>query len=85
MGGCLAGSAVRGLKRSTVRAALEAYLADLRRHGRHDTARAAEGRFKSVIYSDPIVDLPLESVTRDDFLEWRDRLIEESRDASREP
>jgi hypothetical protein len=38
----LAGSAVRSVKRSTVREALEAHLADLRRHGRPDTAREAE-------------------------------------------
>lgn len=72
----LAGSAVRSVKRSTVRAALEAYLADLRRHGRTETAKEAEGRFQTVIYEDPIADLALESVTRDDFLEWRDRLVD---------
>ena len=72
----LAGSAVRSVKRSTVREALEAYLADLRRHGRLDTAREAEGRFKTVIYEDTVADLELEAVTRDDFLEWRDRLLE---------
>ena len=34
----LAGCAVRSVKRSTVHEALEAYLADLCRHGRPDTA-----------------------------------------------
>ena len=29
-----------------------------------------------MINHDPIADLDLESVTRDDFLEWRDRLID---------
>ena len=72
----LAGSAVRRVKRSTVREALEAYLANLRRHGRPEAAREAEWRFKTVIYDDVIADLELESVTRDDFLEWRDRLLE---------
>jgi len=72
----LAGSSVRSLRRSTVRVALEAYLQDLRRHGRDDTAREAEGRFKSVVYEDLIADLPLESVTRDDFHEWRERMRE---------
>jgi signal transduction histidine kinase len=38
------------VKRTTVREALGAYLADLRRHGRLDTAREAEGRFKTVVY-----------------------------------
>ena len=72
----LAGSAVRSVKRATVREALEAYLADLRRHGRSDTAREAEGRFKTVIDEDVLAGLELEAVTRDDFLEWRDRLLE---------
>ena len=34
----LAGSAVRSVKRARVRDAAEAYIADLRRHGRMDTA-----------------------------------------------
>jgi integrase len=72
----LAGSAMRSVKRSTVREALEAYLADLRRHGRVDTAREVEGRFKTVLYDDLLADLDLEAVTRDDFLEWRDRILE---------
>jgi integrase len=72
----LAGSAVRSIKRATVREALEAYLADLRREGRHDTAREAEGRFKTVILADSVADLQLEEGTRDDFMEWRDRLLE---------
>jgi hypothetical protein len=55
---------------------LEAYLADLRRHGRLDTAREAEGRFKAVVHNDALADLELEAVTRDDFLDWRDRLLE---------
>jgi integrase len=72
----LVGSAVRSVKRATVRVALEAYLTDLRRHGRGETAKEAEGRFQTVIDEDPIADLDLESVTRDDFLEWRDRLVD---------
>src|SRR5690606_17694112 len=70
----LAGSPVRTTKRDTVRAALETYLADLQRHGRADAAKEAEGRFKCVVYDDRIADLNLEAATRDDFLEWRDRL-----------
>jgi hypothetical protein len=46
----LTGSAVRSVKRSTVRAALDAYLNDLRRHGSDDTARGAQSPFKTVIY-----------------------------------
>jgi integrase len=69
----LAGSAVRTVKRDTVRAALEAYLADLRRHGRSDAAREAEWRFKAVVYKDKLADRELETTTKEDFLEWRDR------------
>jgi integrase len=72
----LAGSALRGVKRATVREAVDAYVADLRRHGRADTARGVESRFGTVLYEDLIADLDLDSVTRDDFLEWRDRLLE---------
>jgi integrase len=71
--GQLAGSAVRSAKRSTVRAALQAYLADLRRHGRDDAAKGAEWRFKKYVYADRLADVELERATRDDFLEWRDR------------
>jgi integrase len=72
----LAGSAVRSVKRARVRDAAEAYIEDLRRHGRMDTALGTESRFRTVLYEDILADLPLESVTRDDFLEWRDRLVE---------
>jgi integrase len=72
----LAGSPVRTVKRGTVRAALEAYLADLRRHGRADAATEAEARFKLTVWGDDVETLNLESATRDDFLEWRDRLME---------
>jgi integrase len=72
----LAGSAVRSVKRARVRDATEAYLADLRRHGRMDTARENESRFRTVLYEDILADLALDAVTRDDFLEWRDRLLE---------
>lgn len=71
-----AGSSVRSPKRATVRAALETYLADLRRHGRPDAATEAEGRFKLTVYKDPIADLALEAATRDDFEEWRERFTE---------
>jgi integrase len=72
----LAGSAVRHIKRATVREALEAYVADLRREGRFEAAQAAEGRFKTVIVADAVADMNLEELIRDDFLEWRDRLLE---------
>lgn len=72
----LAGSPVRVTKRDSVRAALETYLTDLRRHGRAETADEAEARFKLTVYDDPIAHLSLETATHDDFLEWRDRLRE---------
>lgn len=77
----LAGSAVRSIERGTVREVLEAYLAELRRQGRPDTALDVEGKFRSVVYQDAVADLELEVVTRDDFLEWRDRLLEAGRRA----
>lgn len=66
---------VRHIVRGTVRDALEAYLGDLRRHGRPEAAREAHWRFKLAIYKDAVADLELEGATRDDFLEWRDRLV----------
>ena len=77
----LAGAPVRSVKRATVRAALEAYLTDLRRHGREAAAEEASWRFKAVLYNenkpdddDLLAGLELDSVTRDDFLEWRERM-----------
>lgn len=68
-------TAVRHIVRGTVRDALEAYLGDLRRHGRPEAAQEAHWRFRLAIYEDPIADLVLEGTARDDFLEWRDRLV----------
>jgi hypothetical protein len=64
--GQLPGSAVRTIKRGTVLAGLQSYLADLRRHGREAAAKKADGQFKAA--------LQLETATKDDFLDWRDRL-----------
>jgi hypothetical protein len=69
----LSGAAVRSAKRSTVRAALEAYLADLRRHGRGVAAKEAEWRFRKYVYDDVLAEVELEKATRDDFDDWRDR------------
>jgi integrase len=79
----LGGSRVRTAKRDTVIAALESYVADLRRHGRADAAKKAEGEFRTALgfdrkdkrYTDPLAWLQLEDATKDDFAEWRDRLI----------
>ncbi len=78
----LTGSPVRAIKRGMVIATLETYLTDLRRHDRTNTAKKAEGQFKTAMgfdrkakrYQDPLAELQLESVTKDDFLDWRDRL-----------
>jgi integrase len=78
----LSGSPVRAAKRGSVIAALLAYLADLRSHGRHAAAKKAEGQFKTVLrfdakqerYQDELAHLELESATRDDFFDWRARI-----------
>jgi integrase len=70
----LGGSAVRAIRRGTVREALEAYVADLRARGRWRTVTEAERRIANLIFDDPIADLKLERATFDDFDAWRDRL-----------
>jgi integrase len=70
----VSGTAVRTVRRGTVRAALESYLAHLRRVGREEAANRAEGQFKTAIYKKAIALQSLEAVTLDDFLEWRDGL-----------
>jgi len=71
----LGSTAIRKVKRATVRAALDTYLADLKRHGRADAAKDALWRFRLAVHKDRIADLELESATRDDFEEWRERLM----------
>lgn len=66
--------ATRTVKRTTVLSALEAYLGNLREHGRSETAKEALGRYKLTVFEDEIADLPLEAATRDDFRDWRERL-----------
>jgi integrase len=70
----LTNTAVRAVKRGTVKEALEAYLADLRRHGRPDAAREAQWRFKCVVFADSLAERELERLTREDYLDWRDRI-----------
>jgi integrase len=69
----LGGSAVRAIRRGTVREALGAYLADLRGQRRWSTVTEAEHRIEFLVFDDPIADLKLERATRDDFEAWRDR------------
>lgn len=71
----LGGAAVRCVRRGTVRQALEAYLADLRCHGRWSALPEAERRLELIVFKDPIADLKLEYATRDDFDAWRGRLM----------
>jgi integrase len=71
---------VRSARRGTVRAALEAYLTDLTRHGRAQSAETYQRRFELVIYGDPLAGFPLDSVTRNDVLEWRERLASDERE-----
>ncbi|HEY4341807.1 MAG TPA: hypothetical protein VGM97_17820, partial [Steroidobacteraceae bacterium] len=75
----LTNSAVRTVKRSTVRSALEAYLEDLKRHGRPDAAKDALRRFRLLVWDDPLAALSLEAATRDDFEEWRSRQLDRTR------
>jgi integrase len=60
-----------------VREALAAYVEDLRRHGRTEAAKVSQARFKVTIDSDPIADIKLEDATREDFIEWRSRLMKD--------
>ena len=69
----LGSTAVRTIKRSTVKAALEAYLADLKKHGRPEAAKDALRRFKLNVYKDKLASMALEEATREDFEDWRDR------------
>ena len=72
----LGAAAVRHSVRGTVKDALDAYLADLERHGRQDAAQVARGQYRTCIDSDPLAAAVLESVHKEDFLAWRDRLRE---------
>jgi len=70
----LSASAVRTIRRGTVRTALEAYLGYLRQQGRADTAAEVEGRYKAVVWPDELADVPLESLDLEEFTGWRERL-----------
>ena len=69
-------STVRSARRGTVRDALETYLAYLREQGRDATAKVSEQRFESIVWSDPLADIRLQDLTREDMREWRERLRE---------
>jgi integrase len=71
MGGALAGAA----RRSTVRQAIAAYIDDLKRHGRSESAKSLTAVFRVAIDKDSVADMRLEDTTREDFIDWRDRLV----------
>lgn len=70
----MAGAITKTPKRSTVKAALRAYLAHMREHGRAATADDAEGKFETTVFKDKLASLELESASREDFIAWRKRL-----------
>jgi hypothetical protein len=65
---------VRVARRATVRQALDAYLADLARHGRSGAAEKTAEWFELTVYGDILAGLPLDALTQQDMLEWRERL-----------
>jgi integrase len=66
-------STARSAKRGTVRDALDAYLSNLREHGREASAVDAGWRFDLLFVDDALADVKLESATREDFRDWRER------------
>ncbi len=67
---------VRKLARGTVKEALQTYLTYLREQNRADTAKVAERKFKQLVWDDPLAEIPLQGLTREDVREWRERLCE---------
>lgn len=63
-------------RRGTVAQALAAYIEQLRRHGRAESAKVTERCFKVIVpETDPLAALRLEDATREDFELWRARLL----------
>src|ERR1039458_2504796 len=63
--GKVSGSPVRRVKRGTVRAALEEYLADLRAHGRIKSAADTQSKFQTAVWGDPFAQIKLEELMDD--------------------
>lgn len=72
--GHLGSSAARVVRRGSVRDALETYTKILIEQGRQTTADNAADRFRLIVWNDPIAEIKLEDLTRQDFREWRERL-----------
>jgi integrase len=70
----LASHATRTPKRGAVTNALAAYVDWLRDNGRESTAKDAQGRFKLLVDDDPISTERLEDLTREDVVNWRNRI-----------
>ena len=68
------GSAVRTVRRGTVREALEAYLDHLRQQGRDAAAKTSEQRFKAIVWPDELASIRLHALVRQDMTAWRSRL-----------
>jgi len=63
-------------KRGTVRNAVDYYLTHLERQGRTEAAHVARKRFGVILPdSDPLAHRKLESAKREDFEQWRERLM----------
>ena len=67
----MGGSTVRG----TVKAACEAYLDKLTQDKSETAANDARGRFKRLIYSDPIATVELMKLAPRHFVEWKKRTL----------
>lgn len=70
----LANFATRKPKRGTVADALTAYISWLKDNGRESAAKDAEGRFKLLVDKDSISTERLEDLTREDVINWRNRI-----------
>ena len=68
------GSAMRTVRRGTVREALEAYLDHLRQQGRDAAAKTSEQRFKAIVWPDELASIRLHALVRQDMTAWRSRL-----------
>ena len=75
-------SAARVVVRGSVRDALETYSKYLREQGREATADNADDRFRLIVWDDPLAEIRLEDLTRQDFREWRERLRDKRQNRS---
>jgi len=66
-------------KGGTVKAACEAYVEDRRLNKSEATALDAEGRFKRLVYDDPIGRVQLDKLKPAHFSDWKRRVLDQSR------